>query len=298
MNYWNWFRTLAFLAAAFGGLHTYAQPSAQGVEVEVATVKRNPGCDSRVGMGIYSPDRWGMNCRPLRWYIEKAYASWDGPRRRLPPLEVLGGPRWVDTEMYDILIKTDRAAPYWQKSTSMLQSLLEERFELRVRTESKDAPVYLLTVDKPDPRLKRSPEGSCIPVDLDNPEGRRVDARSMFEAQTFPCGSGTFKYEGLDVIADWHGVSLAEFASNALSGRVGRLVIDRTGLAGLFDIHLEFSSDALNARAFPKPATDLPSPSRPTISGALRSQLGLKLTASRVPISAIIIEKAERPTEN
>jgi len=104
---------------------------------------------------------------------------------------------------------------------------------------------------------------------------------------------------GPNIVAEWHGISLAEFASFALPARVGRPVIDRTGLAGRFDIHLEYSRDLpmLGTGASDSPP-NAGVPSLPPISVAIQRQLGLKLTSDDAPIKVIVIDRAERPSAN
>src|ERR1017187_5835755 len=73
--------------------------------------------------------------------------------------------------------------PIWQMASLMLQSLLEQRFNLKLRTESRITSRYDLTVVRSDPRLKRTPEGECIAQDFDNPQPMappdpRVDRKS------------------------------------------------------------------------------------------------------------------------
>ena len=92
---------------------------------------------------------------------------------------------------------------------------------------------------------------------------------------------------------------MSEFGSTGLSGRVGRLVIDKTGLTGLFDIHLEYSrDDAMRMTEGPDPSIASPSGTKPSIFKALQEQLGLKLTPDKAPVEVIIIDHAEPPSEN
>lgn len=280
-----------------------AQPAAARPAFEVTSVKLNKGCDSRAGGGRSSPDRWSMRCRPLRWYIETAYGAFDGPRQRWPRPQVLGGPRWVDSEMYDISAKAERASPHWQMSSLMLQTLLEERFHVRVHTEARPASVYVLTVTRDDSRLKHS---SCAPTNLSNSPSLPSPAqegpqrgRAMFEPGRIICGGARFMPDGPNVVADWYGISMSDFAGYGIPARVSRPVIDRTGLTGLFDIHLEYSSDDALTTGTGHDAPTAPAiVPKPSIPRALQEQLGLKLTPDRAPLEVIVIDHVEKPSEN
>ena len=100
------------------------------------------------------------------------------------------------------------------------------------------------------------------------------------------------RFDGRRVTAG--GTSMAALARN-LAGPVGRLVVDRTGLAGGFDFDLEFTADLPAAAAAGLPPPDANAPS---IFTALQEQLGLKLEATRAPVEVLAIDGVERPTEN
>jgi len=102
---------------------------------------------------------------------------------------------------------------------------------------------------------------------------------------------------------DWYGVTMAEVAGRMLSGEVDRPVIDKTELAGRYDIHLEFVPDRsrlgpilLNGQ--PIPAMPAPDDAGPSIFTALEAQLGLKLSATKAPLDVIIVDQAEKPFAN
>jgi uncharacterized protein (TIGR03435 family) len=98
---------------------------------------------------------------------------------------------------------------------------------------------------------------------------------------------------------------MAEFAGRMLTPYIDRPIVDKTGLTGRYDIRLEFSTG--NAPAGMAilngvPVADLPNPpddsSAPSIFTALQGQLGLKLSPDRGPVEALVIDRAERPSEN
>ena len=89
-------------------------------------------------------------------------------------------------------------------------------------------------------------------------------------------------------------MSMVELA-RALSPTVGRIVTDRTGLAGRFEVSLEFAPDQMPppVPGSPMPAVD---PNAPTIFTALQEQLGLKLEPTKGPVEVLVIDRAEQPT--
>jgi uncharacterized protein (TIGR03435 family) len=97
--------------------------------------------------------------------------------------------------------------------------------------------------------------------------------------------------ETLDVF----GITLTEFAGRALSGNLDRPVIDKTGLSGRYDIHLEYARQ----RPLETKAPELPASSvSPPIFTALQQQLGLRLRADKGPVDVIVVDHAEKPTRN
>jgi uncharacterized protein (TIGR03435 family) len=288
--------TALALLPVIGTLHVpvgHAQGAAKRPEFEVASIKPDRDCNR--GLSSHSPGRLNEVCGTLRQEIGVAYGTFDGSRLRWPRLEVVGGPRWLDTDKYDILGKAEGAAHYWQMASLMMQSLLEERCNLKVHTEARETTVYVLTVARSEPRLKRTEESGCIALDIDNSQDTPIpNVRTSAAPGGMPCGSGRVRPDGPNLIADWYGISMAEFAGYGLPGRVGRTVVDRTGLTGLFDIHLEYSRDL-------PPGTPIPDSSvapKPDIFKALQEQLGLKLTPAKAPVEVVVVDHVDRPTEN
>jgi len=196
--------------------------------------------------------------------------------KNCPAAEVLsGGPDWIKTDHFDIhaLIPPDTPlytprqfregeAPMLQR---MLQKLLENRFKVQVHHETKLMSAYELTVIK-EGKLKLS----------GNPSDRVPQ----------PVRPGMRGFNSPEI-------SISSFVG-VLQGMVGRPVIDKTGLKGLFEIRLEFPVDASFA-----PATDAqPGPDIPSLLEVLQDQLGLRLESTKGFVEVLKIEHAERPTEN
>jgi uncharacterized protein (TIGR03435 family) len=213
-------------------------------------------------------------------------------------LDVEGGPNWLDTDQYDIAAKATSSVPVDRMIGPMLQALLEDRFKVRVHKAARDVPVYALIVAKNGLKLVPSKEGSCLPIDLNNME-------RPGPGQTPPryCGGGSTRGNGMAMIAEGYGVTMAELAGRMLTNFVDRPVIDRTGLEGRFDVRLEFTRDlsgpvrlnGVETPGLPDPAPDTAGPS---IFTAVQEQLGLKLTPDKGPVEVLVVDHAEKPSDN
>jgi uncharacterized protein (TIGR03435 family) len=218
-------------------------------------------------------------------------------------MEVQGGPAWLDTDRYDVLAKSEGDAS--QAVAPMLQTLLVERFKVKVHKEARDSSVYLLTVVKGGARLRPTKEGGCTPIDLTNlplpAPPKPGEPRPRY------CGlSGQQTSTGSLSVADWYGLTMSELAGRMLVGTVDPPVVDQTELTGRFDIHIEFVPEyypagpiTLNGVVTP----DLPAPAidptaGPSIFTALEKQLGLKLSPGRAPLDVIVVDHAEKPSVN
>jgi uncharacterized protein (TIGR03435 family) len=231
-------------------LCVYAAAAAQ--TFEVASVKinhsgRNPGSTSRSGGQLVFENTSLRECIAIAYGIsaDRDYA--------------LSGPSWIGTERYDIVAKVPAEMPR-DRVLLMLQSLLAERFQLRLHRESRDLRVYLLTVARGGAKLK---------------ESSRHDG-------SFSFGPGHIVGTGQSM------VDLSDKLSRPFFG-LGAPVIDATGLTGLFDFTLNWTPDNLSAETAPGPS----------IFAALQEQLGLKLEASKSTLEVLVIDHVERiPREN
>jgi uncharacterized protein (TIGR03435 family) len=279
-----------------------AQSSKADQAFEVVSVKENHGCGGpgrgRGSGGKTSPGRITLECAELRDLILTAYgiyASGGAADPRAFRMQVLGGPGWIDSSRYDVAAKADGNPPLTQMYGPMLRALLEDRFKLKIHRETKEVPVYLLTVAKGGPRLKAAKAGSCIPTDINHPLPQLVPGQPRPRA----CGSQVTATDGT---FEMYGATMAEL-STQLAIRSDRDVIDKTGIAGMFDIHLEASRADLMPRflagrgdpSSPPLASDSTGPS---IFTALQQQLGLKLESGKNPVEFLVIDQIEKPSEN
>lgn len=208
-------------------------------------------------------------------------------------LPISGGPQWLSTDAYDINAIAPGNASEEVMEGPMLQALLEDRFNLKLRRETKNVPVYALTVLKGGPKLTPSQPGSCVVIDFTKgpqplPPGQRY------------CDSRIGR-RGPNTTVDSSGSTLDEFC-RLLTLVMDRPVVDKTGITGNFDIHIEFAIDQATPGALPvfpaapgAPPPDIaPAPSVFTVI----QQLGLKLDPVKGPREFLVIDSIQRPSEN
>jgi uncharacterized protein (TIGR03435 family) len=226
-----------------------------------------------------SPGRLHLECAPLvgaNGLIRQAYGVFSSGRYNayLQPsaVPVEGGPAWARSERYTIDAKAEGAPSLEMMRGPMLQALLEDRFQLKVRRETRDVRVYELTVAKGGARL-RPFDGRCKPVDF-----TKGDIPAQLEAE----GSCPIALRNTRV--DAPGQTVGDFITFVLT-LLDRPVIDKTGLTGRFDIHLDLPPDE-NAGALDETST---------LAAALQQQLGLKLVPAKGQGEYLVIDRLERP---
>jgi uncharacterized protein (TIGR03435 family) len=189
----------------------------------------------------------------------------------------------------------------------MMQSLLADRFKLRVHFETHEGPVYALTLVRPGrtgPKLRPHAEGPACPDSFEIAPGV-IPALPRNASDVFPpeCGAtasrGTREgtvFGGRDLTVEVFAAALHNFGS--LTGEVDKPVVDQTGLKGRYDFRLELPAGILSlALSSAPPATPADSTGTPFLD-ALRKQLGLKLVSSKGPIRRLVIDHVEQPSAN
>jgi uncharacterized protein (TIGR03435 family) len=207
--------------------------------------------------------------------------------RNRDPTPINGGPPWLQSVSYEINAKAEENPSVAMMLGPMMQALLEDRFQLKIHRETREGPVYFLTVARGGPKLHSFIEGSCTPWSVPPPP---------LQPGTKYCGS---MISGISPSVEVLGATLDEF-SKTLRLVVGRPVIDKTGITGRFDIRAEFSREGTELAAIrligPSPASD--PRGVPSIFVALQEQLGLRLESGKGPVETLVIDHIERPTGN
>jgi uncharacterized protein (TIGR03435 family) len=228
----------------------------------------------------------GMGCRSVAEMIRRSHGY--GEHSGVP---VEGGPSWVESDEYQITARADGNPAMSVMMGPMLQMLLEDRFKLRLRRDSRNVSGYALTVADSGHKLT---EAACDPprhppiANLPPPE--RPCAWSLVTSVRGPNGTA---------FAKW--VSSEEFAG-LLRNLLGRPVVDKTGISMRFDTRMEFAPEgtmvqtAIGDPRFVKNPTDhAGAPTAPVIFTAIEEQLGLRLEPAMVPTDVFIVEHVERP---
>jgi uncharacterized protein (TIGR03435 family) len=171
----------------------------------------------------------------------------------------------------------------------MLQALLEQRFQLRLHRETRDLPVYEMTVAKGGHKLR---QGNCIAFAPDHPPP------PLASGQPVPnyCGSSRIGRRGLDWTMDGTGIGVSDFAGTISMLIGGRPVIDKTGFTGAFDVHLQWTS--LPGESGDSDVATTPDSSGPSIFTVLQEQLGLRLRSGTGPVEVLVVDHVEKPSVN
>jgi uncharacterized protein (TIGR03435 family) len=265
------------LIAAPALLHGQAPSEQKSLAFEVASVKLNNSGTTKSRGG---PTRGHfIQSGTLRQLIQAAYRRGGFEQR-----QISGGPNWIDIDHYDIDATVDGslsvAALYLPDGKGsaglaylMLRTLLADRFKLVVHTETRQLPIYALTVVRRDNTLGAQLHKSDVDCDAVLAETARTGrpAPPRAQGQMPPCSTQTARGH---IAAN--ALSISQLAE-MLSQFADRETHDQTHLGGNFDVTLDWNDEV-------------------SIFTALQEQLGLKLEPSRGPVDVLVIDRVERPT--
>jgi uncharacterized protein (TIGR03435 family) len=304
-------RSIAALLMVAGATLSVAWPAAQAPRApsaapafEVASIKPNNSGDGRIMMQN-QPGRYIATNVTLRLLIRNAY--------QLQDFQIAGGPSWLNSDHFDINAKVPdefRDQPPMRPGGApgplqlMIRALLADRFKLAVHNETKDSPIYALILARSDgklgPGLKKSDVDCAAAFAAGRARGGPMPPPGPPQpGERMPCGMriGPGNLMG-------GGALMPQFA-NTLGMFAGRVVLDRTGLQGAYDIDLTWTPDQMPPRP-PGAPTDPPvqfngvaiDPNGPSLFTAVQEQLGLKLDSQRGPVEVLVIDRAEKPVDN
>ncbi len=240
---------------------------------------------------------------PLLTFITFAYKIRPTPDQRRAMLSHL--PAWIGTDQFTIEAKGPANATKDQFRL-MMQSLLADRFKLAAHFETREAPVYGLTLIQPGKlgkNLRPHSEGPPCPATAERPAPggpAKIDVfPSICEAFALTAAPDHSRF-----LWGSRNSTMADLASSLPTapfsgpdpavGAIDRPVVDQTGLSGTFDFKIEYAIQS----ADPTPFGVQPDPSGPGFLEALREQLGLKLQPTKGQVQTLVIDHVEKPSEN
>jgi len=250
----------------------------------------------RVDVGVH---RDGAQMRivalPMRDYIARAY--------RVKLYQVIG-PDWLTSERFDVNAKLPEDSNP-EQLPEMLQSLLEDRFQIKSHLEKKELPVYALTIGKPPLKIQESAPDPNAPVALKGTAD--VVASGSAAGVSVDLGNGSYytfnngKFEIRKVTMD--------MLARQLERYVDRPIVDMTDLQGTYDLSFSVTTEDYQAMLIhaavnsgmmlpPQVLRLMDNSSIASLMDGLQ-QLGLKLDARKAPLDVLIIDQLSKtPTEN
>lgn len=258
------------ILVVLSALPTFAQ---EPLTFEVASIKLSSSDTQGSSIRLMPGGGLSGTNVPLRRMITLAYDVRD--------FQLSGGPGWVGTERFDVTARPEHSASdgpddpakmtdaqrrtLREQVSERLRGLLADRFRLIVHKETKEQPIYALVLARNGSKLQE--------VKAPGPREGMNTGRGRAQAFAVPL----------------------EMFAQVLSGFVERPVVDKTGLTGKYDFILEWAPDAGSVSL---DGASPPAPPGPTIFTALQEQLGLRLESQKGPVETIVIDRAEKPSEN
>ena len=264
--------------ACFAGFLAAGLAAQSPVPPASAVVSIRPSdAASRVRSEASSSDRFDWLDVSLAMLVSDAYNLFES--------QVIGGPDWVRTRIWDVSVKATELAP--DEARRLVRRLVEDRFALKAHTEMRELPVYALVLVRTDgtlgPKIKRSTV-DCTPF-LSGTRPMRESPRDASHRFGLCSEGGSFTPSGL-LTPRLNGQPLTGLIQH-LQETLERPVIDRTGLKGNYDIELSYLDESL--------ADKSAAAKGPTLFTALEQQLGLKLESARGPVEVLVIDSVTEP---
>jgi uncharacterized protein (TIGR03435 family) len=229
--------------------------------IEVATVRLNVAETRGRGIG------WrGATLNVTNYSVMNAITfAYDVHER-----QVSGGPAWMSTDRFEIVIKPDiPGQPNGRQIRRLIQRVLAERFQLAFHSDKRELAVYAITQPAGTPhKMTEAGAGSNLPT-LRYPRAGLLPARNA---------------------------TMTELAQSLQTAVMDRPVINQTTIDGRFDFTLDWMPDETQFASFG--TANVTDTGKPNIYEAFREQLGLKLEATRAPADIIVIDKLEKPSDN
>ena len=228
-------------------------------------------------------DGFSMRNMPVEWIILYAFDIQD-------PHLLVGSPQWIKSSRYDIQAKVAEGdLSTFHRLTKaqrrlMLQDILSDRFKMKIHREPRETSIYALVVSKNGSKLKKVEPGNQRTSGVEKPDGTILQGEILHSRMPG-------QIEGQEV-------PMETFAKS-LSGLVGRQVVEKTGLTGVYDFKLEWQPDRELDRDVPgrEPAAGADK-AGPSLFSALQEQLGLKLESAKAQAEVLVVDAVERPSAN
>ena len=250
-----------------------SETAANSPVFDVAAIRQNNSDHTARSHIYYSPGDGSFRAInvPMKMLLEFAFG--------LPETRILGGPDWLGSIKFDIDAKADSSVDARmstlssddarQEKQKMVRALLADRFKLIDHMETRELPIYVLVPAKGGSKLQPSKSNGTTVDSWNN----KIDVRG--------------------------GDNTVTLLAEELSKRLGRVVVDKTGIQGRYDILLNWTPDdgaapAANGGGGSTAATD----SGPSIFTAIQEQLGLKLGSQKGPVQVLVIDSIDMPSAN
>jgi uncharacterized protein (TIGR03435 family) len=234
---------------------------------EVVSIKPNTSGERWESVAPVAGGRLSAKNVTVAWLVRTAY--------HLEPFQIAGLPTWANAERFDVEAYAADAKSTPQEVRGMIQKLLADRFQVTLHREDREQPTYSLVIAKNGPKLQKAKSDNC--TGTGTPEspcgGFRIYKRSQMWGNT---------------------VTVKQFAAE-LTFMMGRMVVDKTGIDGLYDIRVEWTPEQFGA----EPGTEVkPDEVNGTLFTAIQEQVGLRMQSQKAAVETLVIDRVSRPTAN